>query len=480
MANVDDDGQAPGPGGLPETPVAAAALIRLCRAARTLAEDGVVDVMDLVDDYRAIRPLGHPAAHEARLCTDFVAACAALGGHALLGADRIAASSGAPHPPPAAAPFAGGIELTSPAADDVAANALAVALGLACEGRKVLRALGDEPSFVDDLGAACARLGVDPMHLVAALGGDEAQAREAIASLWHGGAARSVSSAPTDDPSLPGGLVDDEALRAACAGRPVYVAAGATERLHDVLSPFARRAHPRLAELGRALGAAPSPDDVYAALDALFAAEPRTPDERAATDADHGLLVVGAATVVRFDALDDGAVDPRARAAVKALAGAGAVLVLCGRDAASLSRVLDVVGGATRAVVALADGFAESPCFPDVVVDATTGYALVVDNALAKGEPGAVSVTLPSLGLTPGVAAGQPVGARETTLFPLLARTYAARARKALPPTTKIAAAVVPIGDFVAPTTIALAVLARMAPAPPAPAPTTKLVPKRR
>lgn len=456
MANPADSGQPP------RGERWRAALATVADGLAELPRRGWLDVEPLLDAYRALGPVGHPGAAAPSLDTGFLAGAVSFGGLSLLRASHLVVTRGAPRAGPYLVPSSEGdaVELRAPPAPDAPYDAVALVAGLALEARKLEDVLGAR-ALDDAAPTILARTsGADEETLAAQLGGDAAHARRVLGALLEGGVHRTVhlglgAARPDACPAVDPVLLDAAAHD---TGGPLFVLAGATERLHDLVSPYARRLRAPLSSLA----GASSEDALYDALPLLYAEEPRALDERLEVETRAGLSSAGAALVARFDAMDPALADPRARESLRALKRSRARAVLCGRHPDTLSMVLASVGTRARAVIVLGEGFCgEAPALhPDLVRDARTGHLVEIDNALSssKEAPSCVVTSAPSLGLVP--LEGMPA---DTSSFSLLTAALSLRALGQLTKKTRLAAAVARIGDGEALSQVALLCLARMA-----------------
>ncbi|MBI1946763.1 MAG: hypothetical protein HYS27_13785 [Deltaproteobacteria bacterium] len=418
----------------------------LARAARALADDGACDTEQVLAAYRAARPSGHAGAAADEVDAAFVARMRALGGDLLLGATRLRVLA-APWRRPwrVSAADDGAAELHAAPQENLAGDALLLLAGLALEAAKLAHGL---PAAPDALRAAFAT---------------PQTAKDALEALRLGGSARVVELSPT------GPRVDTAALAALVGDRPCYLVTGdGAARVHDLLSPFARRLRAPLTALGERAEPRPPRDElVYAGIERLIAADPAALDERLAAERADGHLPVGpGAVAVRCEALPDAEVDRRCREAAVRLKRARALLVVVEPSAGALEAALQALGRAVRAGAIVSSG--TTPCVPTMVHDAASGHLVPVDNALGNGAlPARASslVSLPSLAL----AGDEPD--RDATTFPLVQAVLRARADGVLDPQARLAAQVVPAGDQAALSTACLALLAHLSSAGRAPAP---------
>ena len=325
MANLADPGQAPTDASVAE------ALSRLWQAVRCFDARGVVDVAAALDGYRALRPAGHARAADEAPDLDFLEAAFALGGASLLGASQLIASRGTPRTGIVVevAPLAerDAVELRLPPSPHSAMDAFALTAGLAVEASKVARLLDGVVTEEDALLRISSAAQLDEEGLVMRLGGDRGEAVRALSALLAPGEARTVrlatdgarpdAAAPFDGFALEGSTHD--------AGGPLFVVAGASDRLHDLVSPYVRRLRGPLSRLA----ASSFEDALYDALWTLFSEAPAALEERLEAEARDGISPIPGALVVRFDALDPALADARSREDVRALKRSRARAVLC-------------------------------------------------------------------------------------------------------------------------------------------------------
>ncbi len=166
---------------------------------------------------------------------------------------------------------------------------------------------------------------------------------------------------------------------------PTYLVVGAgAVRMHDVLSPYARRLGPRLMGLARTqagVGGARGGDDLaYAAIEVLHATHPDTLVERLSAEAGDGFYADDVGIIVDCQALPPTGADGRAAAHLERLRRARARVVLL-PNGQHVQQALDHIAPALQAVVVLST--ATSDVVPAFVADAATGVTLPVANALS-------------------------------------------------------------------------------------------------
>lgn len=410
-----------------------AALGDLAAACAQLRAGGSVDTLPLTAAYRAARPAGHALASAASLDLAFLGTLYALGGAPMLSAPRLIAAQSAPRMPPEVMPLPGGVEVRVPPSEEAAGDVLALALGLTVEAAKLRRALGDGSTPGPALAERVLAL---PAGSLDRAFGDEASAADALAALLSSPASRRVHAlAPEQAPPPPAPEGADG---------PVFIVAGATERLHDLVSPWARRLAPRLIELV-------GDDDIdapYAALPALLQIDPGVHDERVSAEQDDGLLASRSAVALDHGALDPALCDPRALEALTTLKRSRAASIVVGRQRRAFEAALEHHGGDARVVVVLAEALTApgTLLMPDVLVHPRASGGddtwLDVRNALGLPAPPAAHPTLhvPSLGLAPRQAPGLPLGSSlNALLWPLVAAFGRARALGHVPRSTRLA-----------------------------------------
>ncbi|MBM4279967.1 MAG: hypothetical protein FJ137_04195 [Deltaproteobacteria bacterium] len=253
--------------------------------------------------------------------------------------------------------------------DRAAARALADALVVRLEGRKIAHGLPAPPAA---LRAAFS---------------DPDTARAALAAV------RDLPAVALAMPPPPRG-VDALAIAVAthkAAGHPIHVVVGpAVRRLLDLLSPYCRRLRVDLALAGRPPGGVPDDDDVYRGLDRLLREATDTVAERRAHDAAEGLVDDDVGFVIDGARLVEDLVDRRARGLVPALKRARVVVVGV-VDGGALAG-LDLVPASTQALVDVRPHDDGAPP-PGALVDAATGAVLPL---AGDGPP---SLSLPWRGL---------------------------------------------------------------------------------
>lgn len=440
-----------------------AALSAVARAAEELRATGTLEVGPFLAAYRALEPVAHGGSANLAPDLDFLNAATSLG-EALLDAELFEVTATSPRAPPSVTSAADtdgprrahvhvapGFEAT--------ADALALALGLGLEAAK-LQALLDEGLEREPLAAAARALGVTTTAIAEHLATDEIEVALRLRRVADGGVVRRVLASPAARVPLP---IDDVLFDVATGGDgPLFVLAGATERLQDILSPWVRRLDGPLSRLAGTT----SSDDLYSVLPLLLAEEPLAHDERLDVESREGFTPCGGVIVIRFDVVDPTRADERARPLLRALKQSRARAVLCERHPSTLTDVLARVGKRARVVAVLAEALGGRSPYPDVVVDALTGHPLDLDNALADPEDpsqeAAVCISPPSLGLSPRAFLEHGVGCAPL-LAPFLLEAAHARAAGLLARRARLAAATFAPGDSAAASAVALRCLSRMA-----------------
>jgi hypothetical protein len=395
------------------------ALRLLARAARALVEEGSLSTEGLLPAWRILSPQFHPGARHDVVDVATVARCRALGGDALLRAETLAV-----RPASARAPLRVVDGALASARDSAAGDALALALALSLETAKLSHGL---PVPDDALRAAFAT---------------PAEAQRALHALRSGGVARNVDALPFLESAA--ARIDPDRLTALAADRPCYVVVGAgARRIHDLLSPFARRLRAELTALGGAPGA--RGDESYAGIAALYAADDArsggVDDERSTVEASEGFSAAGdGALAVLCEKLAEGEADARVRDATTSLKRARALLVLVEERASSLRAVLDAVGASTRAVLCVVEASDEAT--PSFVLENASDHVAAVTNALSDDET-TTSLTLPSFAFH----SASTHGLVDDALFPLAQQILHARARGVLSGDAKVGLKTVRTGD---------------------------------
>ncbi|MFZ9888629.1 MAG: hypothetical protein ACO3JL_14110, partial [Myxococcota bacterium] len=288
------------------------ALSVLCEAAERLSQGHEVHTAPLLASYASLRPAGHAAAGAHSLDLEFLGAVRGMG-EELWGARVLELQRSVVRATPFLAPRGDdAVTLLVPPGLEGPGDALALMLGVATESAKLQRlaAEGAEGPLLPKVAAA---LGCPPLEVVDRMEcvGDRDTAEALLQRLYVAGPNRSVRSPM-------GAAAGTAPVEAAFRGRsdrggPLFVVAGATERLHDLVSPWVRRLQSPLAKLA---GTRHS-DDLYALLPNLFAEDPQLHDERINVEHDEGALIsIGDALLIRFEHLDTTLVDERARAVV--------------------------------------------------------------------------------------------------------------------------------------------------------------------
>lgn len=434
----------------------------LCDAAERLQGGHDVRTGPLLASYAQLRPTGHVIAERVTPDLEFIAAVRAMG-EELLGARVLELQWSVPRAPPGLLPGHDDVvTLLVPPGLEGPGDALALALGVALESEK-LRQLTDGNAAGPLLPQVALALECAPGEVVERMGcaGEGEVAEALLQRLLAAGAERSVRSAPLRGPSPAAGLT--AALRGPDDG-PLFVLAGATERLHDLVSPWVRRLQTPLAKLA---GSRQS-DDGYALLPSLVAEDPRLHRERIAAEHEEGaILESNGALLIRFAQLDTALVDERARPVVTQLKRSRTRAVLCGRSTECLQEVLSAVGPEVRVVVLLGEALGALGPYPDLVIDGRTSHPLELNNILYPPHVDAtkaasVLLSPPSLGLSPSLVLAEQVGSAPL-LGPLALSVAHARAAGLLPRGARVAAAVHPPGDSAAASATALLCLTRMA-----------------
>jgi hypothetical protein len=427
----------------------------LAEACERLASGSHLDTLPLMSAYRHARPAGHPLAAADSPDLAFLGTLYALGGAPLLAAPRLVVVQSAPRMPPEVLPLSGGVEVRVPPSEEAPGDVLALALGLTVEAAKLRRALGDGHAPGPALAERVLAL---PVGSLAQAFGDDDSAADALAALLRSPASRRVHAlAPPAAPALLDIDVDG----------PLFVVAGATERLHDLISPWARRLLPRL----QALVGSDDGDAPYAALPALLQIDPSVHDERLAAEQRDGLMASGDALLIDHAALDPALADPRGRDALATLRRNSARTIVVGRRRAALEHVLETYGAQLRVVVVLAEALTVpgTLLMPDVLVHPGGPHYVDLRNALglAAASGGAhVSLHVPSLGLAPRSAPGLlPGSSLNALLWPLVSVAARARAFGHLARATQLAVGLTSPASADS-SALALHCLAKMAAAP--------------
>lgn len=431
------------------------------QGAAAVASGAALSCAPFAPAYRRLKLPGHALAGSDAIDLAFLSAARDFGGEGLLSANHFALGTPLPRSYPALDLQGGNVVMHGHRRAQSAADAFTFALGLSVESLKVQAQLAGDAGF-DDVASAAVALGTDSASLLRALGPSPDDVLRALACLGGDVGDRQVAG-PAQKASVDGEALQRHVHSAKGMG-PLFVVVGAFERTHDVLSPFVRQLAP---ELGKLTGDK-RPDALYQAADEVFAYDVETVFERVAQEEREGFLACGDAVALRCESLNPRRCDFRANAAAIALSRSRTRIVFA-PDADALVQVLEAVGDQVRAVVLISEGRlpAGESARPSIVVDAATTIALDVDNALlGVREVGntrlpTVALTVPSLGLAPEDIPENFVV--ETGLAPLLSTCAMARAQGALQQKAKLAYAVIPAQDMVAPTEVALRVLERMA-----------------
>lgn len=406
------------------------ALRLLSRAARALVEEGELSTDGLLPAWRLLAPRFHAGADQDVVDVATIARCRALLAH-----DRIQVVSASPRAP---VRFIDGA--LAGARDSVVGDAFATALALSLETAKLSHGL---PVPDDALRAAFAT---------------PAEAQRALDAMRAGGVVRSVDATPfLHDADA---RIDTNRLAALARDRPTYVVVGVgARRIHDLLSPFARRLRAELAPLGaHARG-----DELYAGIAALYGADDTNSgtvdDERLAVEANDGFDATGpGAVAVLCEKLTESEVDARVREAATSLKRARALLVLVEERASSLAYVLQAAGASARAVVCVVDASEEAA--PSFVMESASDHVAAVTNALADHGGATSALTLPSFAMQ---SASSP-GLVDDVLFPLAQQILQARAHGVLSGDAKVGLKTVRTGDVSGLSRCCIELLGRLGP----------------
>jgi hypothetical protein len=436
------------------------ALATLDHALSTLRTTQMLDVDPLVQSYLALSPRGHPFAESPTVDVGFLGrTLSLLGDPTALRAHRFVLSTTRAPVPPQVRADGSTLELFLEESSHAPADVLALALGLVVERAKAKRILGDMPELSADLTARL--LGVTTEALAQTFGSLE-NAWSAFKALVSTSGRATVHCIPPRAP--PARAVSPGLQKDAFTGDGhVFIVAGASRRMHDLLSPFVRRLEVPLS----ALAGTPDDDALYATLPLLVAEDPLIEDERRVVEESDGIFADDDLLIVRARSLDVNLVDARARVAVRELALADSTIVLVPEAPVSLVAALTDFGPRTRAVILLAEGFVPTgaPWFPDVIAGPFSHHA--IENPLAPASNDAVArvaFAVPGLGLAPSSAPGVHERAVCATGISEMADVVVnMRAQGGLHRTCRTAAAVVFPGDDDAHTKLALLCLDKMA-----------------
>lgn len=423
-----------------------AALRLLARAHRALVDEGFVTTEGLLPAWRALQPAAHPGAGHDAVDVAFLGRVRARFGPGALQASRIVVGGGPRRGQPRASASleSGALHIEAPSSAAARGELLGLALGLALEGAKVRHGLTASPEALRAVFAspAEARATLDAL----------ASCRDVLELEEAARTNSTSSSAFLDAPT-----VDTATLQGLARDRPVYVVTGVgAHRIHDLLSPFARRLREVLMPLGQVLGA-PAGEEAHAAID-LISGEAGIHQERHAVESADGFTALGADVIaVRCDAIAESEADRRCRDAVQQLKRARALLVLVAPHGPTVLAVLSALSGACRLVAVLEEGTAS--CTPAFVEDAATGHILPIDNAFNGHD---VLVTIPALGFAPH----REGPAMDAGVFPIVAAVLRARAHHAVGD-VRLAVRATASGDSAALTSACVETLSRLAPASP-------------
>jgi hypothetical protein len=373
-----------------------------------------LETASLRDAYLAINPRGHTGLHHSYPDLQFLAAAFGLGGPALFRSEHFVITEVTERVWPSIFPLDDAVELRVTQSPESPADALALALGLDAEARKIQEALlGHE---APGMTLAARLLGVTEQQLIAALGGQEELAQEALGILRSGPTQR-ILHLPGPGSTLPIPVEDvqtqwpSETLMG-----PLVICSGASERCLDLLSPYVRELHGPLKQLADNQLGAHDADTLYDILPLLFQQDAQCNEERQQVDAQKGIIPVGRSYWIRFASLDVAGTDERVRPSLKRLQDLNLVMVITGRDPADLENALEQVGPHCRHILLVGEGLLpqnESPYFPDIFGAPNGTQFSEISNSMRRvsrdGPQAAKCVqTVSGLGFTPQPAANMP------------------------------------------------------------------------
>ncbi|MCP4500037.1 MAG: hypothetical protein GY822_08760 [Deltaproteobacteria bacterium] len=374
------------------------AFSKLSQANRGLQSGLPVAATDFLDAYRTLAPATH-AGFRAPLSLAFLAQVAALGGLPLVQQAHFILAAGSERSYPTITAIHGAALLEAAPSCERLSDGLALFLGVAHEAEKLQKILGNVP--FDALQTPAALLGMSS-EVLANTFGDEVTALRFLNGLLFHGANRSLHALHFDDAEAE----TDQAATLpdfSTVEGPLFVVAGATERIHDVLSPFVRKLRGELSQLADSQ----EEDALYDVLPLLYSDEKQAFSERLVAEAPRGFTPIPGGVVVHFERLSPQEVDRRAHGFVSTLKQKKAVLVVIGRHPQRLADVLNTVGQKTRALILLSEGLSaeESVVYPESIFDVVTGQYAELKNALLKEEERTTRIfsevySTPSLGLS--------------------------------------------------------------------------------
>gem|GEM_PF-1892162 len=433
------------------------ALAVLHDAAVLLQQGGSCNADLLLPAYRAVAPVSHVDI-DAPLSFAFLQQVLAMGGLPLLQHAHLSLEHGSPRAFPTFTSGAGVAHLTAPPSLERTADGLALALGVALEAQKARRLLGDLPFA--DLAFPAQRLGVDVDGLQQAFGGVALDALNGLVRHPQ----RQVHGAPIA--AAEAGVVDDFPQVDFKQG-PVFVVAGATGRMHDLLSPLVRKLHADLAQLAQSQ----DDDALYEVLPAVFADDAGVFAERNTEERSRGFAPFAGGVVVEFARCVPQDADRRAHGLVQTLKQNKAVLVVIEQHPQLLRSVLQHVGPLCRALILLSEGMCsdDAVLFPEAALDVVTGRRTELRNAMLKEEERQTQPlfdvhTLPSLGFAPLAPPART--ALDVVTGPFLQAVFDARVAGDLDRGCRVGLGVCPFAASARLSELSLKVLAKMAAAP--------------
>lgn len=377
----------------------------LAQAAEELARGGRHPLPPLLDAYRQLAPPAHVGANQPLPDLEFLRRAHVFANFPLCGAQHwlLVPRHGRAEVRFLPTHSAGVARVEHADSLSALADLMTLALGVCLEATKFRTLLRGVDLDNDASAWLCAALQVEPEALREALGGGlhtDSNDGQLIARWMEqssqltlhrfSGDSKTGTPAGAEAPHI--GHRQDEG--------PVYIVAGATERLHDLLSPYVRRLEHPL----RKLSVEVDDDAPYAGLSMLYSEEPLAHDERLQREEQDGFVRHGNALFVSCRTLRSDGADPRTRRALQRLKQSRAQLVICDRSPTTLAACLVTFGEQAKGLALLSEGFHTEPTSfaPTLLEDAASGHLMPIRNLFSDAaEKGRVALcqSVPSLGL---------------------------------------------------------------------------------
>lgn len=416
----------------------------LARAAIQLAEHKRLSLAPLLDAYRRLAPEAHAGANQPLPDLTFLQHVHAFSNLPIAGAKHWLLATQHPRTETLfhETKSTGVLQIDCAGSLSALADLMTLALGVCLEAQKI-RALLRAVDLEKDASAwLCGALQCEAETLSAALGSSlktDINDNELISRWVEQGDELTLHHLSPSLPSAPPhrAPVPESVFEGNSAG-PLFIVAGATERIHDLLSPYVRRLHDPLQRLAAHSGQ----DAPYIALSLLNQAEPQAHPERLALETDDGFVPTEIGLSVSCHALVTTLVDERARRAAQKLKQSQSRIVLCDQSAEHLASALSLWGKEAHALVLLNEGFHAQPsfAFPAMLEDVASGHLLPLQNQWPD-QPAEnhieASESVPSLGL-----ASNASSCTDTSLYALANECFRARKHGYLKSETPIHAAI--------------------------------------